>query len=216
MIDKLSNGEMVALVVGGLTILATGIGVGTAIQSSGDEQPGPSDGGERVITETVTETVTEVVTKSPSAQTENDDATSPSDSGGRQAAVVEGYSSVYEAEAVSLPSTGCGGGPVWIDLDDPAVAVNQVTDSTTDVSYFTCAVPPTLAGHDRSLTEVDSVSVRECVKGLRSRPILEVADIVSGSIVCAMTTRDVVAAIEVVDVNDERTNVRLTAWEEVE
>ena len=57
-IEKLSTSELVALVVGGLTILATGIGAGIALQAraTGGE-------GDIAVTETVTETVTEIVTE---------------------------------------------------------------------------------------------------------------------------------------------------------
>lgn len=69
MIEKLSTSDMIALVIGGITILAAGLGAGIALQRSGN-LPGdstldsaPQDTAAAPVTETVTETVTEVVTE---------------------------------------------------------------------------------------------------------------------------------------------------------
>lgn len=64
MIDRLSRADIVALVVGGLTILAAGIGIGVALQQSREPPGGGTSGAtETVVTEVVTERVTEVVTE---------------------------------------------------------------------------------------------------------------------------------------------------------
>lgn len=86
----------------------------------------------------------------------------------------ESFSPVYETDPLTLAATGCGG-PVWIDLDEPRVAVNENADSSTEIFYDTCADPAQFEGFDISLSKVESVDAQACVEGLRSEPKGEIS-----------------------------------------
>jgi hypothetical protein len=83
-IDKLTTAEIITLIVGGLTVLAAGVGAGVALQvarSSPDDNA--RNNGDPVAVETVTEVVTETITETATEFVADD--TPPNDSEGSEA-----------------------------------------------------------------------------------------------------------------------------------
>lgn len=170
-IEKLSTSEIVALVVGGLTILAAGIGAGIALQqvrsSAGDSTSDRN--GSSVVVETITEVVTETVTETETEALRADEEPSPSTRDGEQS---EGQALVRRIE---LPVGTYWDVDNWEDseqfdtrdlrLSSQTITFREVAEAGADWTLSDCENPELRAWSDENETvDVDAEHRDFCLR----------------------------------------------------
>lgn len=170
MIEKLTTGEIITLIIGGLTILATGIGAGVALQlarsPAGDNA---STNGDPVAVETVTEVVTEVVTETATETATEFVAgdTSPNDSDESEAQV--------QTRRVDLPLGTYWDVDNWEESEDfdtrdlrlssGRITFREVAEASADWTLADCQDPELRAWSDENKTvDVDAEHRDFCLR----------------------------------------------------
>lgn len=200
-IEKLSTSELVALVVGGLTILAAGVGAGVALQ---DRATGARDMVVSEVTETVTEMVTEVRTEAARHASEP--------MGSESVEVIEPEPAAVFRQTSGEPVTFAKNYGIDLDSQAPNWGVGELG---TDLRLYQHSSGLNLFVASNTVALMDKQpSYEDCANETVLRDSLDPEHVATGRRFCAQSSDGRWASITIVglDRGRERISLDIVVW----